>query len=197
MKALTIIPTLLISLLISVSTVAQRQSHRHHQRADERVRCEKNRVYDQNTCNKKDHYTHRYHSNHYKKPKYNHSHYNSCDHRSRCDVNNRRHYKQHHYKHHYHCNTHDVCSRRYIRRLPSRHYVSVRYGNDVFYYCEGLFYSFQPDYGYWQVNLKIPVVRYRPQHCQTRIVRGRHYYISNGSYYLPVSNGEYLVCRVY
>ena len=195
MKTLSIIQVLLISFLMSTPNWINAQSRRHHKHRGEKGVRESKRLHRHNHHDKDYHYSRNDHSKHHKHYHQKHVKHNNRHH-SGCNVNYRRHERHHHYQHH-HCYSHDVHSRRYFRKLPSRHYVSVRYGNDSYYYCDGLFFAYRPNYGYWEVNLDLPIVKYRPRHCNVRVVRGRDYIYNDGCYYLPDRNGSYMVCRVY
>jgi len=126
--------------------------------------------------------------------------------RDACNTGKKVYYQRdkHHTKHHnyaynyhndrnHHYNRHAV---RYLRQLPTHHYISIEFRDDTYFYCDGRFYSYQPGCGYHAVDLHLHSVEHIPQHCTSRVVNGRQYYYKEGYYYIPHSNGHYRVCNV-
>lgn len=83
--------------------------------------------------------------------------------------------------------------RHYVRRLPSRNYISFSVGFDSFYFCEGYFYSYRPGKGFITVELDLPSVRRAPQRCCNRSMGERNVLSSGGYVYIPHANGYYRV----
>jgi len=171
---------LVLFMFISIASFGQRNRKHHNDRS-----CNKTREYkrhDRSNCyqTNKD-ISHRHKG---KRRVVNSAHQSNC--------NQHYHVHRYHHKHHVHRQQSAV---HYFRHLPSRHYVRLSYANETYYYCNGLFYAFQPHYGYHVVSINMRTIERRPSHCYATRLNGREYYYTDGFYYIPDGRGRYYVCQ--
>jgi len=114
---------------------------------------------------------------------------------------NNKQYNKHHAKHHVkgdynHYDRHNKHhAKRYLRQLPTRHYVQVQIRDNTYFYCNGDFYLYQPGCGYQLADVRVHRVDGVPHHCTVRWVNGRKYLYKQGYYYIPNANGHYRLCN--
>jgi len=169
-------------MCLSTSAVGQHQhknKYRYHKKQSKPEECSSQKE--------------RHHQNHhYKYPKKCSNHYDDYQ-----SVYHRQHnhYKRHSNKREGYCSSSRINDKRYCKNLPSRQYVRIRFGNETFYYCNGLFYVYKPKQGYHTVEQRMQSIKYKPQHCSLKMVHGKPYYYKRGYYYIPNSEGRFYICK--
>ncbi|MCU4176671.1 hypothetical protein [Carboxylicivirga sp. N1Y90] len=194
MKAPYIISAGIVFLLAtSINSVeAQNRSRRqqdkkveHSDHREERNRKDHNRKYE------------KHHKHHHGDKRSKHRHYVSRDQHYSCKhncnaaycIHQNRNHNTNNYTHHHP----EVHARHYVQRLPSHRYFSFYQGDEIYYHCQGRFYSYHTGRGYININLRVLSVNEVPRHYSIREVNGYAYAYCKGYYYIPHAHGYYRV----
>lgn len=200
MKTLYIVSAGIVFFLTTSVNSAEAQNSRHREyHKEERSHCHNDRK-----CkhHHKKYEKHHKHHHKYEGKQSKHRHYVSRDRQMWCKhgcntvhcMHQSRHYNTYNYgsyhTNHSHQQNH---TRQYIQRLPSRQYFTFYQGDEIYYHCQGYFYTYHPGRGYIGINLRLSSVNRVPNHCSSREVNGCIYAYSNGYYYIPHEHGYYRV----